>query len=861
MRTSALALSASLLVASCAKPPAPAVGVSPIARPNTTSSSQKHKGKGLVTTEIAKTDGGFTGPYVAAAGDRALAAWGIEDGSWQVAPVNEGGASLGATRAGPAVGKGLGLAVLRAIDGGGFVMVLGRAIERGFSLEAITFDDDGTVRGTPAMLYQGATAISWTDVVSSPGGAHVYFASGTPAQLAVVSLDARGAIRGPATAIGGAATWQVVSTSRGSLLAEVTGVPGRVVTIAVDDAGKPGAPVPAGESRADADLDAVRTGDRVVLAWTDRARPESRVMIASVDAMGAVVSPAKTPFISAGEQALVGLAASGDRALVVWDDSAARLRDGRRLQLATLPPDLSPALAEATIDLGMRDDTPPVIVGGKDGFAVLTVAKACSESAPTCQGALPLPSYALLGLDLSVRKAGPVTLDAEDGGPPDLSWGLSCTRAGCFLAATGEKTPASAYIVSLEGGPPSGTRPFVRLRRSSPPLATAIDTLARGPKYAGLASTRLETGALLATVTDFGEGMPLPPLPPDVDARGEAEKDRLAQKDLKRSRRSAMVRVTALDGSSKSLGDSTLSIRAMSAGGVAIAADKAKKEACVAWVARDEGDPELFLTRVGPDGKKRAQVMLTHAKGDVGDPVIAAVDDGWIIAWVDFRDGNGEVYAVRVDHNLRKQGPEKRITTAPGDASDVALLVREKDALIAFSDARGAPGGAGDAFLARLSLTDASKQGDEIRLAQTPEHARALRFVRAFGETAVVFLEQPTGAAAEGGKTTALASFLDANGAPRGLPETIALGDASPTSFDLSCLEKTCRIALTRGDGEGLSLAAGNWVRGTPVVTSDVTTLLAKAGSDAFPTVFGDAVLVIDDSSGEGRVRRVSIRW
>jgi hypothetical protein len=861
VRTSALALVASVFVLSCAKPPPPAVGVSPIARPPASSSGPKNKGKGLVTTDVAAIDPGFQGPYVAAVGDRGLAVWGAEGGAWQVAKVTEGGATLAPAKAGPQVGKGLGLVVVRGLESGGFVMVLGRAIERGYSLEAIAFDDEGTARGAPAMLYQGATAISWTDVVSTPTGAHVYFASGTPSQIAVTALDARGAMRGPAVPVGGATTWQVVSTSRGSLLAQVIGQPGRVSTIAVDDAGKPGSPVPAGDARADADLDAVRVGDRVVLAWTDRTRAESRVLLVAVDASGAVVTPAQTPFVSAGEQALVGLAVSGDRPLVIWDDAASRLRDGRRLQLATMPPDLSPPLAQATIDLGVKDDTPPLIVGGKDGFAVLTVAKACGEAAATCQGAPPLPSYALLGLDLSVRRAGPVTLDAEDGAPPDLSWGLSCTSAGCFLAATGDRTPSHAYVVALEGGPPPGTRPFVRARRSTPPVAITIDTLAKGPKFAGLASTRLEQGGLLATVTDHGDGMPMPALPPDVDARGELEKDRLAQKDPKRSKRSAMVRVTALDASNKPLGDSTLSIRAMSAGGVAIAADKAKKEACVAWVARDEGDPELFLTRVGADGKKRAQTMLTHAKGDVGDPVLAAVDDGWIVAWVDFRDGNGEVYAVRVDRNLRKLGPEKRITTAPGDASDVALLVREKDVLIAFSDARGNPGGAGDAFVARLALADAAKQGDEIRLAQTAEHARGLRFVKAFGETAVVFLEQPIGAAAEGGKTTALAAFLDANGAPRGLPETISLGDASPSAFDLSCEAKTCRVALTRGDGEGLSLAAGSWVRGQPVVAPDVTTLLARAGSDAFPTLLGDSVLVLDENAGEGRVRRISIRW
>ena len=865
MKVARGSLVALVLALGCARTPPPIVGLSPIARPTPTTPPPP-RGKGLRSALLSSLAPGFQGPYVAAAGEHAIAVWGAEGGPWQIAPVSAEG-TPGAPRAGATVPKGLGLIALRALDGGGFVMVTARSVDRGFSLEAQAIDDDGGLRGAATTIYQGAAAVTWADATPVPGGALVMFATtsshGAP-ELAVTPIDPRGALRGATMPLGPTATsWQVVPTAKGALVAVLTGRSGVVSTIAVDAMGKSAPPVTLAGTHAESDLDAVRVGDRVLLAWTDRGRGEGRVVVTSVDASGAVLVPPRTPVVSAGEQALVLLAASGGTPLLAWDDAAARIPGGRRLQLATLPADLSAPIAQATLDVGVRDDTPPLVVGAPDGFALLTVATACDASAATCKPAPVLPSFARLGLDLAPLAWGPLAIDLEDGAPPELAWGLSCVARGCFVVATGDRQPASAYVVAVDASP-SAVRPFVRARPATPPIALAIDAVAKGPRLAAMGATALEKGALVATVTDFGDGAALPPLPPDVDARGELEKDRLAAKDAKRSKRAAIVRVTAISADGQPAGDATISVRALSAGGVAIAPDRAGKEACVAWVARDEGDPEVFLTRVGPDGKKRGQTMLTHAKGDVGDMALAPLDDGWLVAWVDGRDGNGEVYAARVDKALRKVGPEQRITNAPGDASDVALLVREKDALVAFSDARGAAGKAGDAFVAKVRLTDAAKIGEELRLAQTPEHARAVRLVQVGTEVAVVFLEQPVGvaAAAAEGRTTALVVWLDANGAPRGLPETLSLGDVSPTSLAIGCAAGGCRVAVTHGEGEALALSVAPWAKGAPTSARDVVTLLARAGADAWPAIVGDAIYVLDDGPpGEGRARRVSIRW
>src|SRR5581483_6059634 len=103
-----------------------------------------------------------------------------------------------------------------------------------------------------------------------------------------------------------------------------------------------------------------------------------------------------------------------------------------------------------------------------------------------------------------------------------------------------------------------------------------------------------------------------------------------------------------------------LAKKALPIGGAAIAG--ADDGAAIAWVSRDNGDPQVHVTRVDKTGKKTGDAQITTAKGDASDVAIGAVDGGWMVAWVDARDGNGEVYAARLDKNSKVIGAEQRIT-------------------------------------------------------------------------------------------------------------------------------------------------------------------------------------------------------
>jgi hypothetical protein len=371
---------------------------------------------------------------------------------------------------------------------------------------------------------------------------------------------------------------------------------------------------------------------------------------------------------------------------------------------------------------------------------------------------------------------------------------------------------------------------------------------------------------LAASVTDHPEGSPPPPLPADADQRAEAEKDR-AHKRNPRSvpGRGAIVTVHPLGKDGVAAPPRTLSVRALSSPGVAVAASPQHKEACVAWVARDNGDPELFLTRVDREGKRLGQQMLTRARGDVLDVAVAPVDDGWLVVWSDTRDGNGEVYAARVDAALRRKGPEQRITSAPGDASELALLVRDRTAIVAFSDSRGSPSeGLGDVFVARLRAEDGGKIGDEVRVAATPEHGRSLQLQNLGDAVLLAWLEHPPPSETGVHPAQIHLTFLGADGALRSLPEALDLGKPGPlSSLSARCQDTSCSFVVGRPEGRQLWLSAFAWKRGERTVKiGDLTPLFAGAAADVTPAQGPGWVLVGDDSSAqEGRLRRAAIRW
>src|SRR5439155_22495225 len=135
---------------------------------------------------------------------------------------------------------------------------------------------------------------------------------------------------------------------------------------------------------------------------------------------------------------------------------------------------------------------------------------------------------------------------------------------------------------------------------------------------------------------------------------------------------------------------------------------------------------QVQVTRVDRLGKPTNDTQLTRVKGDASDVAIAWTGESWIVGWVDWRNGNGEVYAATLDRSGRHMGTGERITNAPGDASDVSLLATPDAVWIAWADPRESPqDGFSDVYVVPLNAQTAQRASEEVRVLATVAHSRS----------------------------------------------------------------------------------------------------------------------------------------
>jgi hypothetical protein len=316
--------------------------------------------------------------------------------------------------------------------------------------------------------------------------------------------------------------------------------------------------------------------------------------------------------------------------------------------------------------------------------------------------------------------------------------------------------------------------------------------------------------------------------------------------------------------------------RALAVGGVAIATTGHPEDgAAVAWVARDAGDPQVHVTRVDRSGKVMRDVQVTSARGDATDVSLAWGGDRWIIAWVDARDGNGEVYAATLDRDGRRVGRGERITNAPGDATDVTLLALPEAAgpdgrgavWVAWADPRESPrDGFADIYVASLRSQDASRAGEEVRVLATAAHSRSPALGARGKEVAISWIEEaPMGADQNRARTYgAMLAWLGPTGAPASEPARLPLaGDGFPTAVALEGSPSALHAILARAASDmivvdGIDIQPGQAVTPYPLVTLD-----GPPSLDVALAVTGDALFFNDESAEADarRVRRATVRW
>ncbi len=783
------------------------------------------------------------------------------------------------------------VATIEAV-GDGYLAAWVEGMKSNAAVKVLALDASGRARGAPVVLAQSADEVSWVEIVAGPSGALVVWEVPREDHFDVLAAPVTpGKSTAPPAVVLAhhALGWDLVATERGAALATIVaataGAPndgdqgkvGRVFYADVDFAGKVSTPVVvSADPTAQNDIVIGRAGGRTLIGWTDVRDIDSSVYVAAVEPGGKIVTPPRRATAPVGEQALVSLvsgAGDGKRALLAWEDLLRSPREGRLIHLGTMDADGKLGAERAT--LVFSSSGPPDITSDGDGFAALTLAPASSGTAPTPSDAPIWPTFVRFGPDLQVRAAEPVRAEpfTNNEGIPYLTRGLSCHGGVCTTLASSSGAPSTLAVVGLPVRQSPWRAPASRDPDEKPPLPLGVTALYDGEHLARVASTeRPSGGALAAWVTYYIEGS-------NEGAGAKPRKDDPL----------ATLAVRAVSAAGVPGKTQVLSRRALSIGGVAIAATpggKAEENALV-WVAREKTEAQVHIAKLGPEGDKLAQKPLTTIArkpskegipSEVSDVAVAyapssepgkGTDDGFVVAWVDTRDGNAEVYVARVDRTLRKVVQDRRITEAPGDSAEVQIVVRGKETFLVWSDARGNPDeGSGDIHVVRLDTRTLQKVGPETRLYASPAHSRSPSVALSGDRVVVAWIEEAAhDAKSDASEAGVRIAVLDERGGLVGGPRLLRGEEQSAvTSVAITCGPSKCRGVLTSALRESMLLDAFELAPGAPPgPLKALVTLTGGANADVSPSFAGreGASLFFGDDAigGTGRVRFMTIGW
>jgi len=260
-------------------------------------------------------------------------------------------------------------------------------------------------------------------------------------------------------------------------------------------------------------------------------------------------------------------------------------------------------------------------------------------------------------------------------------------------------------------------------------------------------------------------------------------------------------------------------------------------------------------------GKRLTQRMLTHKLGDLNDVAVAPSGNDYLVAWVDERSHDPEVYATRVNHALGPIAPEQRVTQAPGAATDLSLLATAGGALLVWADARESelPGSA-DIYAATLRGNDMSRIGNELCLQKTRAHSFAPT-VRAYGTGALVAWLEAASDGADGEPAHLNLAVLDAKGKLVGTAFGVSVGTGTPLTLGLDCdAQQVCHAIISVDEDSRGTLYAVTIRDGKPSPAVRIRSS-NNVPSSVAPVVHGTQVYVADVQQGRSILRRLQLEW
>ncbi|MBX3129214.1 MAG: hypothetical protein KF718_21025 [Polyangiaceae bacterium] len=810
------------------------------ARAGARAADKQRVGRGLGATLLASVPSGTYGPYVARRGDARLLCFAeLSDGKrrWKTLRINAQGEPMGDIVTLGVAANDIGLVALNPTPTG-YALIASTPLSEGHRVDVWQLDAEGRRQSGPEQMAEVEGRLLWLDWTLDYALWAVR-AEGERGDRADVMARKRGR-EGAFVVASDVRAWQT-ATLGGTVAVSVvraTGTAlGPVDVIRLGDSQVATTTSVTAAASAEPDLDMVAAGDQFVLAWSDRTDGEPRVVTARVDAAGKLTSKPAPITPPRGEQSLIRLvspADGGSRTYLVWEEALEQRAGSRTFRAAALTDRLS--AAQATLSFESGDGGVPELVATASGLAALTLARPCKRGVACSEPAV--TTFVELNDKLAVKTSTPLLLAPLMGAEAPLAWGLSCSTKGCLALAATDGAPADVFAVRFERAE-SSWQPASALVEREPPALGSVETIARtAAPLSQVALSRTKSAKLGAWLTYFDPSTPYKRLPrPAPDGRFDPPRAELH---------------VARPGAEPTL----LSFRARSLGGVALASDPQHGETLVAWTALDNQLPQLFVTMVDDAGKKLRQQMLTRSRGEKSDVAVVGAGDGFILAWIDERDGDPEVYAARVNRQLQRVGPDKRITKSKGSASGVALHAAGSDVWAAWSDAAPSPGAGQESLhLIKLAAADASAIGTPTVL--DAEHSFGPTFAQTTQGPLLAWV-----ASTPDGLSAVKLAVLTADGKVKGNVTTWRAPGFDATAAGVECDGDRCRL-VALGDIAGrASVVAGLWTLGrSPGDARPLLTFGRAAVRSSRVALAGDELLVLDASEGVGRVRRIRVEW
>jgi hypothetical protein len=321
----------------------------------------------------------------------------------------------------------------------------------------------------------------------------------------------------------------------------------------------------------------------------------------------------------------------------------------------------------------------------------------------------------------------------------------------------------------------------------------------------------------------------------------------------------------------------TISYRARSLGGVRLVPPSGAR-GLLAWSAIDGAVPQVFATIVDPAGKRLQQKMLTHSPGEIADVAAIRVGSGYLLAWVDGRLGELEVFAERLDENLNSIGGARRISVGARSPSGVELLSVGSHVFCVWSDARDAGlSGAADLYLALLGEADGKLLGPAHSLGESRGHEHSPRLAlgagpRGTAAALVAYIGSQVGDATSGQSAPApvggaiFVQYLAADGKLEGESQAVG-GPNTATDLAMECSASGCHLVVVAAP-QASQIGSGNlWGVNLPFVGKPQATklhpLVASGESGVHPTLVGTEVFFADRSphGEQWQLWRATVLW